>query len=324
VLDPAGDPVRAGDDDSGEVLRLSQGYPNCKTILNLTAFMTGNDAFLQEDVRRDEKSFWLLGPEAFSSLIRRERERKPVPIAPRAFKEGGYYILEKVLRGRNVKVVFDCGPLGMRPMAGHGHADALSFALYLNGTPVFIDPGTYTYYKKGAWRDYFRGSSAHNTMRMDGRDQSLFGGLFLALKQAEAGCDEWTEGEKVAGRHSGYGKPGSPALHRRTMSFDGAAAALTVEDSIETSGEHLVELFFHLDGGCIPSGPVDGRFSVATPSGPVTLEIDPRLDMTVYFGDDVLPLGWQSPFYGKREKIFTVVGRRRIRGPEVFTARIGF
>lgn len=53
-------------------------------------------------------------------------------------------------------MVFDCGLLGMEPLAGHGHADALSFALRAFGSDVLVDPGTYDYFSYPTWREYFR------------------------------------------------------------------------------------------------------------------------------------------------------------------------
>jgi hypothetical protein len=59
-----------------------------------------------------------------------------------AFPESGYTVISK---GKELFLTFDHGPLGMAPLYGHGHADALSITLYHNEQPFLIDPGTFQY-----------------------------------------------------------------------------------------------------------------------------------------------------------------------------------
>src|SRR5207245_173758 len=97
-----------------------------------------------------------------------------------AFPAGGYYVLGSDLdQPAEVRVIADCGPLGYLSIAAHGHADALSFTLSIAGDEVLIDPGTYAYHTHSGWRAHFRGTAAHNTVRIDGVDQSVPAGNFL-------------------------------------------------------------------------------------------------------------------------------------------------
>ena len=77
---------------------------------------------------------------------------------------------------------FDAAPLGYLSIAAHGHADALSFILHVDGQPVFIDSGTYTYHTEPEWRQYFIGTLAHNTIRINQKDQAVNGGPTLWTK----------------------------------------------------------------------------------------------------------------------------------------------
>ena len=70
---------------------------------------------------------------------------------------------------RNSQLFIDAGPQGALT-AGHGHADALSIQLITDGRPILIDPGTFCYVCPE--RDRFRGTAAHNTLQVDGRDQA--------------------------------------------------------------------------------------------------------------------------------------------------------
>ena len=68
----------------------------------------------------------------------------------------------------------DAGPFGALH-SGHSHSDTLSIIVRSGDEEILIDPGTYTYTGEPEWRDWFRGSSAHNTIRIDGLDQATIG-----------------------------------------------------------------------------------------------------------------------------------------------------
>lgn len=70
-------------------------------------------------------------------------------------------------------LVFDCGPLGE---GNHGHFDALSLELAAHGQALVVDPGRHTYSEAGPvnWRVHFRGTAAHNTVCVDGRQQTRY------------------------------------------------------------------------------------------------------------------------------------------------------
>lgn len=82
-------------------------------------------------------------------------------------------------------LVFDCGPLGE---GNHGHFDALSFELAAFGRSLIVDPGRYTYSEAvdaadGVnWRVHFRGTAAHNTVCVDGKQQTRY--VPKAIKEA--------------------------------------------------------------------------------------------------------------------------------------------
>ncbi|MDH3459715.1 MAG: heparinase II/III family protein [Burkholderiaceae bacterium] len=74
-------------------------------------------------------------------------------------------------------LVFDCGPLGE---GNHGHFDCLSLELAAFGRSLIVDPGRYTYSEaidpaEGInWRVHFRGTAAHNTVCVDGLNQTRY------------------------------------------------------------------------------------------------------------------------------------------------------
>ena len=116
---------------------------------------------------------WLLGEKGEKAFARLDGvEQQPVS---RMFQPSGYFMMQDP----GSKVVVDCGPLGYGTIAAHGHADALSIWASLGGAECLVDLATFVYQEDGDWRSYFRGTSAHNTIRIDRLDQSEMLGLFL-------------------------------------------------------------------------------------------------------------------------------------------------
>ena len=74
------------------------------------------------------------------------------------------------LHDQNMTVIFDTGSIGPTYMPGHGHCDCLSFELFYDGKPIFVNSGTYKY--QGELRNYFRATHAHNTVAINGHEQS--------------------------------------------------------------------------------------------------------------------------------------------------------
>src|SRR6185295_2959480 len=125
------------------------------------------------------------------------------------------------------------------------HADALSFTLSAGGLEFLVDTGTYAYHTQPEWRQYFRGTAAHNTVRIDGEDQSLQGGAFLWLAKANAGVRSFASSasrDEFEGWHDGYLRLPDPVLHRRRLMLDKRSRSILIEDRLEMRGSHLVEL----------------------------------------------------------------------------------
>ncbi|MBM4258475.1 MAG: hypothetical protein FJ147_21580 [Deltaproteobacteria bacterium] len=144
----------------------------------------------------------------------------------------------------SLSLLFDCGNLGSQSIAAHGHADALSFTLRAFGQHIFVDPGTYDYFRYPDWRDYFRSTCAHNTLMVDARDQSEMLGPFLWGRRAEARCVSWEprpNGGRVIGEHDGYAQLADPVIHRRCVDFDGELKTLTVTDSLSACESYNVK-----------------------------------------------------------------------------------
>jgi hypothetical protein len=144
---------------------------------------------------------------------------------------------------RLCQLFVDCGAQGFGG-AGHGHADALSVQLAANGRLWLSDPGTCEYVGGNGLRDRFRGTAAHNTLTVDGRDQAEPSGPFSwsALPRIEP--RRWVPGETFTvfeGRHFGYERLPAPVVHRRWIVGCGDGFWL-VRDVAEGQGTHRLEI----------------------------------------------------------------------------------
>ncbi|MGQ9862694.1 MAG: alginate lyase family protein, partial [Thiobacillaceae bacterium] len=259
--------------------------------------------------RFDDKSRWLLGDAAqqrFEALAREEG----TPRWTHAYPEGGYYVLGADLETPDeVRLVADAAPLGYLSIAAHGHADALAFTLSVAGRELLIDAGTYAYHTQQVWRNYFRGTSAHNTLRVDGVDQSVIGGSFLWTRHARTRCLQWAEGpdtDRWTAEHDGYMRLQHGVMHRRSVVLDKTTRRIAVTDSLHGRGRHRIELFWHFAEDCEvsqTSGKIQAR------NGPVTLFMTPPEGLAVRLakGEEHPPLGWVSRAFDAKCPCTTVV-----------------
>lgn len=298
LIDVGGNMPRIGDADDAVMVRFSR-EPDFDVYRSLLA--TGSVLFRRGDFkaicqRFDDKSRWLLGDTAeadFSAL----QARTPKP-PRRHFPQGGYYVLGRDLgQPREIRIVADCGPLGYLSIAAHGHADALAFVLSVAGEELLVDPGTYAYHTQKVWRDYFRSTRSHNTVCVDGLDQSVIGGNFMWVKHANAALETWdtsSSSDRLVGSHDGYLRLPDPVLHRREILFDKVAGSIRVRDSLQCKTSHQVELHWH----CHEHAEVSLHGTRARVARKRTFmdvsTLDDRFALRLARGEDSPPLGWIS------------------------------
>lgn len=142
----------------------------------------------------------------------------------------------------------DVAPIGPDYLPGHAHADTLSFELSVDGRRVIVDSGT-SCYGTGKERLRQRGTAAHNTVTIDGRDSSeVWSGFRVARRAYPRDLRIRAEdGEiAVACSHDGYRRlPGAP-VHRRTWSI--RPDRMVIRDEIRGAfGEAVARFHLHPD-----------------------------------------------------------------------------
>ena len=228
-------------------------------------------------------------------VCRRSGGHGPVAVPETiTFKDSGYTVIRK----QNMVLSLDHGPLGMAPLYGHGHADALSVTLSYNGTPILIDPGTYRYNGVPEWRRYFKSTRAHNTVTIDGMDQANQASGFIWTKPYECKVVDRKNNRDsffIKATHDGYCRLKSPVRHFRSINFLTPDTFL-IQDSFSGKGDHEFELNYHL-GNSDKIEMHDGWWQLSFGSMKVYIKAFESVKGQIVKGQTDPPFGWHSPAY---------------------------
>ena len=328
IMDVAGTIPMIGDDDGGCICHLSANaaYSPYRSLLATGAVLFGRPEFRTKAGALDDRTRWLLGPTADQEWQRLASiPPGPLPVR-RAFADGGYYLLGRDFETpQEIRMLVDCGPLGYLSLAGHGHADALSIWLSCGGREFLIDPGTYTYHSEKQWRDYFRGTAAHNTVQIDGLDQSVITGNFMWSQHARSRCIEWRSSDSedvLTGSHDGYRRLRDPVGHQRRLQFDKKNRRFMVEDHISCTSAHQLARHWHFHEDCQVT--VDGRTVIAD-NGALRITLVAQgssPEVQVWRGSEDPPGGWVSRRFGLKVPCTTVAWLDSITGSCVLRTEI--
>jgi hypothetical protein len=228
-----------------------------------------------------------------------------------SFPVGGYHVQRsgwgEGLRAydRERFCVLDAGPIGD---GGHGHYDQLSVEMAGGGRTLVVDPGRYTYADDGTgWRQRFKGTAAHNTVCVDGLDQTPFRRGKPARPTSVAG---------LLGRRTAPGldlligqvrSPSYDAVHTRMLAFVDDDLWL-VHDRLRAGRPHRYQSRWHL------APEAWGSTTIRTSADDVTVRA-PGLVLAVprWCGEVTVEDGWVSPAYGVKVPapvvVVTVDGR---------------
>ena len=177
------------------------------------------------------------------------REGRPPEKKYAGFDESGYFF-QRSGWGEGLNefkderfLVFDCGPLGD---GGHGHYDALSVEIFGGGRPLVVDPGRYTYHEGTPnFRQWFKSTAAHNTVCIDGLDQTPYRRGKPKAQVAEARFFERLSApnfDLICGR---VNSPSYEAVHTRFIFFI-ADEYWVIVDQLRGERSHNYDLRFHL------------------------------------------------------------------------------
>jgi Heparinase II/III-like protein/Heparinase II/III N-terminus len=226
---------------------LAEAIRSMRSWLGAMLMPDGNVPLFNDCTLVNEKRLKTLGPTA-------PDERPLVVLQP-----SGYVVMKPDER---LHLVADVGPPCPDELPAHAHADCLSFELAVDGRRVIVDTGTSTYIQ-GDRRQYERSTRAHNTVEIDGTDQTEVWGVFRAARLARPHVERAHETQsriEVVGSHTGYEArlPGAP-IHRRSWSV--RPGEIAIDDEIRGTGLHKIaaRLYFRSSEEIKSIGPADAE-----------------------------------------------------------------
>jgi hypothetical protein len=310
MLDSKGNFPQYGDEDDGKVILLSadSNFNNFKSILTTGAIIYADPLLKSKSDGFDLKNTLLLakeGQKLFDSL-----KNVPVKIKTTLYEKEGHFIMKEKKNNREIYIHFNAAPTGYLSTAAHGHADALSFIMHLNGKPFFIDSGTYTYHTHPEWRKYFTGTISHNTIRINREDQALYVGPTLWLNHyrttlIKSYTNETTD--QIIACHNGYKKIG--VMHQRELTFNKEKGIIYLNDNIIITRRRkfFIEMLFHLHPSVNIKSIEKNIIKLYDNTGnEVLFKSDKILNMNVIKGKLQPILGWYSPLFYQKTPTHTI------------------
>jgi hypothetical protein len=244
-----------GDDDGG---RFFHPYGPCerfgRATLATCSALLGAGRWHAEPQDFEEQAVWWLGASALEGVEARKPQGARMGVSPTAlFRDAGVAIM----RSEPVQVIVDGGSFGAGS-GGHSHSDTLHLIVRTQAEELLIDPGTYTYVADTALRNWFRGSIAHNTLRIDERDQATPSGPFRWSSTPVARVNEWKitdtsvlfDATCVYGAaRNGTGRADTMSLRRRVVLVKSGEFThdllLVCDTAAGAAGSHVVEQLWH-------------------------------------------------------------------------------
>jgi hypothetical protein len=323
LLDCKSNFPKYGDEDDGKCINLfnDNNFNNFKSLMTSGSVIFKDQVFKSKSNGFDLKNRILFGEEGklTYNLI---PDILPVENS-KFFKDEGHFIFRKQENNMEIYLHFDAAPLGYLSIAAHGHADALSFILHVDGQPVIVDPGTYTYNTQPEWRKFFIGTLAHNTLRINKQNQATIGGPALWLRHYKIKILESVsteENDNVVAEHNGYNKSG--ITHKREINFDKNSLIFKITDTIETKSDkvYAIEMPFHFHPSIKVTYMDNNSYLLINPIGRnVNITLDSKLNINIVRGQtDPELLGWYSGSFLQKEPSDTLLCSAETSGNAIF------
>lgn len=185
-------------------------------------------------------------------------------------------------------LITDVARVGPDYLPGHAHADTLSFELALGERRIIVNGGT-SRYGTDSRRAYERGTTAHSTVTVAGRNSSeMWAGFRVGARARPRDIAIVQDGgtTTISAAHDGYVRlPGAP-IHRRRWIL--TRAGLHVEDDVNGDAPAIARFILAPDVDATHEG--DNVWRLA--AGPAAIRL------TVVAGEGTLIPATYSPRFG--------------------------
>jgi len=251
-----------------------------------------------------QQGYELFGNQAFLYAASQGKQGLPPAARSQGFAKSGYYIMRSGWGDHQAAyqderyLIIDCGPLGR---GNHGHLDALNVEIAGYGRSLIVDPGRYTYDESGEhnWRAHFRGTAAHNTVMVDGKNQTAYqpGPTRYEIVGSEPLTDMIVFESQPAFDylHAVTRSAEYPVVHERKILFLRPDYWI-IADLLIAQDPHQYDLLFHL------SPEAHNRITTTLHQDTLTIQSPNLLVAQPHHPGQILSLGedWVAPTYGTK------------------------
>jgi len=220
-------------------------------------------------------------------------------------------------------LLVDCGDIGPDYQPGHTHCDFLSFELMLDGKPLIVNSGVYEY-QGGEMRDYVRSSAAHNTLSIDGLEQSEIWGEFRVARRAIKLRAKIRHTEKggieFRGGYSGFPQIAGGITHKRRIRRDVRSDRdmFVIQDKVQGEGVHRVDSYLHFHPDIAIKEKSEGLWHLASGQSSIAyITVKGITDESVTVR---IEPGWYCPEFGIKQRNQVLV----ISTKTVLTANLSY
>jgi len=292
-----------GDEDDGRAFILENQYlNNYRSLIISGAILFNKPEYKAKAGTIDKKNIILFGKQGINkyNLL----APKKIKHSSKFYKEDGHFIFKNIKNNKEIYIHFNAAPIGYLSIAAHGHSDALSFILNINGNPFLVDSGTFCYHSNKKWRNYFKGTLAHNTIRVDKQNQAKIGGPTLWLNHYKCDILDFISNNKIdfiKAKHDGY--KNNNVDHIRQFKFYKKRLTIIIIDKIKIfdNRTHYFELPFHLHPKINVKKLSNNHYKALFDSTVLIFEFQNQLDIEIVKGQKNPLLGWYSNSFYQKE-----------------------
>jgi hypothetical protein len=177
--------------------------------LNMITFFNGKIPFLNDTTHGIAPTTKQLNQYALNLEVITEENIARKSIAK--LSESGY----RCFKNNIYECIIDIGQIGPTYLPAHAHADTFNFVLNVHNAPVIIDMGISTY-NQGVTRLYERGTAAHNTVSVLGKNSSEIWVSFRVARRANVKIIV-DQDNCIIAQHDGYRRQAT--IHQRQWNF---------------------------------------------------------------------------------------------------------
>ena len=241
---PDGQCPRFGDADDGRALAFGgQPVGNHRYLCHVAGAWLNDGALLQAAGQAWPEALWWCGSKATVEPWPNSDLRPSI-----LYPDGGIAIL----RTSRTHLVVEAGPLGLRGRGGHGHNDATSFELWVDGERLVSDRGAWVYTADVAGRNEFRATASHSLLQVGEEELNRFVdplNLWQLHDDARPRIQVFAptpEGGRIVAEHQGYARMGLSIS--RTWELDHSGLAVCDTLSGDPNGSPLTVRLWLAEG----------------------------------------------------------------------------